>query len=266
MVQVSVIVTTFNRKIFLTETLNSILNQTFKDFELIIVDNYSDYNFIAHINSFNDKRIRVFQNQNNGIIAVNRNFGIKKAKGKYLAFCDDDDIWFKEKLDHQINKIRENGCDLVSSNMILFKNNIENIIGVQKNRLVNNLNDLLKQNQINTSSVLVKRTELVFFNCDETLVTIEDHALWINLYINGFKFGFINEPMIYYRINDSMSYKNRISQHLRSVYLLLSIKIKYPKQKVFYPILVHMSKYIIKKILFFFQVKKIDKTNLIRKR
>ena len=258
MVQVSVIVTTFNRKFFLTETLNSILNQTFKDFELIIVDNYSDYNFIAHINTFNDKRIRAFQNQNNGVIAVNRNFGIKKAKGKYLAFCDDDDIWFKEKLDHQINIVRENGCDLVSSNMILFKNNIENIIGVQKNRLVNNLNDLLKQNQINTSSVLVKRTELVFFNCDESLVTIEDHALWINLYINGFKFDFINEPMIYYRISDSMSHKNRISQHLRSVYLLLSIKIKYPNQKVFNPILVHMSKYIIKKILFYFQAKKIN--------
>ena len=102
MIQVSVIVTTFNRKLFLTEALNSILNQTFKDFELIIVDNYSDYDFIAHINSFKDKRIRAYQNENNGVIAVNRNFGLKKAKGEYLAFCDDDDIWFKEKLKRQM--------------------------------------------------------------------------------------------------------------------------------------------------------------------
>ncbi len=139
MIKVSVIVTTFNRKFFLTETINSILNQSYKDFELIVVDNYSDYNFISHIKSFKDKRIRAFQNQNNGVISINRNFGIKKAKGKYLAFCDDDDIWFKEKLDLQIKKIREKKCDLVSSNMILFKNSIENVIGVQKNRLVYNV-------------------------------------------------------------------------------------------------------------------------------
>ena len=85
---ISVIVTTYNRKRLLKQTLDSILNQTFTDFELIVVDNYSDYNFISYIKSFNDKRIKSFQNKNNGVIAVNRNYGIIKAQGKYIAFCD----------------------------------------------------------------------------------------------------------------------------------------------------------------------------------
>ena len=75
---VSVIVTTYNREILLKETINSILCQTFKEFELIVVDNYSNYDYFKFINSFNDSRILPFQNKNKGIIAVNRNFGIKK--------------------------------------------------------------------------------------------------------------------------------------------------------------------------------------------
>lgn len=256
MEEISVIVTTYDRKEFLTETLNSILKQTFNDFELIVVDNYSNYDFLTHINSFNDKRIRPFQNKNNGIIAVNRNFGIKKAKGKYLAFCDDDDIWMEKKLEVQIDRIRQNGCDLVSSNMILFKNNINNIVGKHKSRLVKNLNDLLKTNQINTSTVLVKRSELVYFSCDKVLITIEDYALWLNLYSNGFKFDFINEPMIYYRISNSMSQKNWVTKHLRTMYLLISIKLEFTNSKVFKPILIHLLKYILKKIYSFLNVRK----------
>ena len=248
MEEISVIVTTYNRREFLTETLNSILNQTFKDFELIVVDNCSNYDFLTHINSFKDKRIRPFQNANNGIIAVNRNFGIEKANGKYLAFCDDDDIWLKHKLEVQINRIRQNGCDLVSSNMILFKNEINNITGKQKNRLPKNVNDLLKANQINTSTVFVKRSELVYFDCDKGLITIEDYALWLNLYIRGVKFDFIEEPLIYYRISDGMSQKDWITKHLRTIYLLLSIKIEHSNQLVFMPILMQLIKYYCKKV------------------
>ena len=105
MIKVSVVVTTYNRKKYLTQTIKSILNQTFADFELIVVDNYSNYDFLSHINSLNDSRIRPFQNNNNGIIAVNRNFGIKKSKGEFIAFCDDDDIWINTKLEIQLNVI-----------------------------------------------------------------------------------------------------------------------------------------------------------------
>ena len=162
MPKVSVIVTNYNRKDILAETIHSILNQTFTDFELIVVDNFSDYDFFEHINSFNDTRIRAFQNQNNGIIAVNRNFGIKKAKGEYIAFCDDDDTWAKNKLEVVIDHIKKN------RNAILFCH-YENLIkgGVftktlkhgKKIKSDKNLYEqlLFKGNQVSTSAVVVKK-------------------------------------------------------------------------------------------------------------
>ena len=92
--KVSVVVTTYNRAHIVTEAIESILNQTFGDFELIIVDNYSNDNTEEVIKSYKDERIKYFKNRNNGIIAVNRNYGISKAQGEYIAFCDDDDLWF----------------------------------------------------------------------------------------------------------------------------------------------------------------------------
>ena len=75
---VSVVVTTYNRKEMLKITIKSILNQTYDNIELLIIDNYSNYDFFNFISSFNDSRIKAFQNKNNGIIAVNRNYGINK--------------------------------------------------------------------------------------------------------------------------------------------------------------------------------------------
>ena len=124
---VSVIVTTFNRKEYLKETVESILNQSYINFELIIVDNYSDYDFFSHIKSFKDNRIQPYQNSNNGIIAVNRNFGINIAKGEYIAFCDDDDLWLPQKLEMQIKFMKESGYSFSSSSTFCI-NNIGNQI------------------------------------------------------------------------------------------------------------------------------------------
>ena len=74
---VSVIVTTYNRKEMLKETILSILNQTYSNFELIVVDNFSDYDFFNFIKSFEDSRLKPIQHNNNGIIAINRNLGLK---------------------------------------------------------------------------------------------------------------------------------------------------------------------------------------------
>ena len=115
---VSVVVTTFNRKDLLKETLESILAQTYQDFELIVVDNYSNYDFNALIESFKSDKIRAYQNQNHDVIATNRNFGIEKAKGEYIAFCDDDDLWMPDKLEKQMKCASEHDVDLISKSII----------------------------------------------------------------------------------------------------------------------------------------------------
>ena len=112
---VSVVVTTYNRKEMLKITIKSILNQTYNNIELLIIDNYSNYDFFNFISSFNDSRIKAFQNKNNGIIAVNRNYGINKSIGNYIAFCDDDDYWNKFKLSDQIKFFKNEKVILVSS-------------------------------------------------------------------------------------------------------------------------------------------------------
>jgi glycosyltransferase involved in cell wall biosynthesis len=224
MEKVSVIVTTYNRKEYLTETLNSILNQTFIDFELIVVDNYSNYDFLGHIKSFNDSRIRPFQNQNNGIISVNRNFGIKKSECEFIAFCDDDDIWIDTKLEIQLNKIIETKAELVCSNMSIFEGDKNNILIKTKNRKPKNIYDLIWLNQVYTSTVIVKKSKHLLFNEDINLITVEDYGLWINLLNFGYKFEFIDEELVYYRKASDGAYRNNYKRkNLKLIYLYLSV-------------------------------------------
>jgi len=206
---VSVIVITYNRKDLLKETIYSILNQTFEDFELIVVDNFSDYNFFSHIDSFNDDRIKPFQNQNNGIIAANRNFGINKSKGKYIAFCDDDDLWLPEKLNKQIKVLEDVGCGMVCTMLKRF--GVTNIfsksygIGPLPFRQKTSRNDLLHNNCISNSSVLVKKSildEVGYFEEKRSFISLEDHDLWIRISAVT-KIQFIPEVLLLYRIHKS---------------------------------------------------------------
>ena len=211
---VSVIVITYNRKELLKETIDSILNQTFEDFELIVVDNFSDYNFFSHIESFNDDRIRPFQNQNNGIVAVNRNFGIKKAKGEYIAFCDDDDLWLPNKLEKQINKIHKTGNGMVYTMQKYFgKTSIfSNYYGITPLPFKQNAstNGLFKVNCIPSSSVMLKKALLEQIGCfDErkSFIAIEDYDLWIRV-SQVTRIEFIPEVLILHRVHKSNIYEN----------------------------------------------------------
>ena len=244
---ISIIVTTYNRKELLTKTLHSILHQTYCDFELIVVDNFSNYDFYEHIKSFEDDRIRPYQNQNNGIIAVNRNWGIKKAKGDYIAFCDDDDIWFKNKLEIQMEYLLRENIDLISSNVVLFRGkHYTKIFAQSKNRKVKSISDFLYRNQINTSTVLLRKSNKVYFNEDPNLVAIEDYSLWLGLYAGGYKFSFINVPLVYYRYQSGSHNSINCQYHLKLVYLMIDLKLKCPKVNVAPFIILNVVKYFFK--------------------
>jgi len=196
---VSVIVTTYNRKKLLKETIDSILHQTHKNFELIVVDNYSDYDVKSHIKSFNDDRIRFFQNANNGIIAVNRNIGINESKGDFIAFCDDDDIWYPKKLRKQI-KCFSSKTLLVCSNAIkiTFKKRAS-LVGLFKDSVLN-FDMIMKKNYIITSSVMIRnecKNMIGLMSEEENLVAVEDYDYWLKLlkYRDNSVF-FISEPLL----------------------------------------------------------------------
>lgn len=215
---VSIVVTTYNRKELLTETIHSILAQSLNNFELIIVDNYSNYNFFDYIYSFNDNRIQAYQNQNNGIIAVNRNYGIKKAKGEYVAFCDDDDTWHVKKLETQLAIAHKyNTCVLISTLAQKIGTHCEfgeRNYGIANLRLALVKNLSRYSNPIVFSSALVKKQALIDaggFDEDPEKFAVEDYVIWIKIASSG-KFILIKEILTYYRFQESNTSKNSTNQ------------------------------------------------------
>lgn len=104
MPEVSVVIPTYNRAKLVTRAIDSVLNQTFKNFELIIVDDGSTDNTVATIKKeYSDKRIRLFAQKTNRGGSAGRNIGIEHSKGKYIAFLDSDDEWLPTKLEKQLS-------------------------------------------------------------------------------------------------------------------------------------------------------------------
>ncbi len=106
---VSIIMPSFNTGRFIKKTINSVLNQTYKNWELIIVDDCSNDNTDEIVNNINDSRIRYFKNRSNVGAALSRNKALKEARGKWIAFLDSDDLWEKDKLEKQIKFMQVNG-------------------------------------------------------------------------------------------------------------------------------------------------------------
>lgn len=227
---ISIIVTTYNRKDLLSDTLNSILNQTFQDFEVIVVDNYSNYDFLAVIESIGDTRIRAFQNQNDGVIAANRNVGISYAQGEYLAFCDDDDIWLPNKLEVQMEMMKK--LQKAHQNIIIHTNTI--LFGENRNESVTNktniiqFEDFFSGNPLTYSSVLLTKSKYIIFDEDQSKRASEDANLWIDLLLNNYKFKLIENPLVRYRDAITSASRDNLSfSYLRYLYIIINAILKY---------------------------------------
>lgn len=204
---VSVVVPTFNRAQLLSETVISILGQTFQKFEIIIVDNMSEDGTEAYVRGLDDPRIRYYRNPNNGTIAINRNFGIRQALGKYVAFCDDDDLWLPEKLEKQLLYFAEEGISLVATDCIP----IGDVRFIKKSLSIASGRDfkdysyeeiLLSFNPVISSSVLARKDflcEVEGFDENMDFRFIEDWELWLRLSKKG-KVRILSQPLLKYRM------------------------------------------------------------------
>ena len=109
---VSIIMPSWNTGEFIAESIQSVLNQTYTNWELLIVDDCSSDNTDEVVAGFNDDRIRYFHNEKNSGAALTRNKAMREARGEWIAFMDSDDLWMPEKLEHQLKFMKENRGNL----------------------------------------------------------------------------------------------------------------------------------------------------------
>jgi glycosyltransferase involved in cell wall biosynthesis len=115
---VSIIMPSYNTARFLQETIDSVLAQTYQNWELIIVDDCSTDDTASIVESIKDDRIRFFQNETNSGAAVSRNRALREARGRWIAFLDSDDLWEPKKLEKQIFFMEENNCSFSYTNYL----------------------------------------------------------------------------------------------------------------------------------------------------
>ena len=113
---VSIITPSYNTARFIEETINSVLAQTYTNWEMIIVDDCSKDDTDAVVGRFSDPRIRYLKNEKNSGAAVSRNRALREAKGKWIAFLDSDDLWEPTKLEKQIRFMEEKNCHFSYTN------------------------------------------------------------------------------------------------------------------------------------------------------
>ncbi len=210
---ISVIVPTYNREELLKETLISIVNQAYTNIEIIVVDNCSKYDFFGLISTLNDTRIKAFQNQNHGIIATNRNFGIRKAQGEYIALCDDDDLWLPEKLEKQLSVFQEygNAILLVGTNAETFPKGRKNNLMLSQDIILSFYRLLFApfskthKTNIYNSSVLLRAdviSKIGLFDENKLLIAVEDYDYWLRvLRLQNNSVFILNQDLIKYRIH-----------------------------------------------------------------
>ena len=198
---VSIIMTYYQKSEYIHETIRSILKQSLKDFEIIIIDDEVSENsqkVLSEIKKL-DTRIKIFRNKENLGAGQSRNNAINLCKGKYIAFCDCDDLWKPQKLEKQINFMEKNKLkfSFTSYEIINFKNSI---IGFRKAEKNLTFKQLRNSCDIGLSTVIVKRevfnTEHLRFGNTKTK---EDFILWLLISKNGIKLNGLSEFLVSWR-------------------------------------------------------------------
>lgn len=177
---VSIIMPYYNAEKYIHETVDSIINQTYENWELIIVDDCSpDPNTVSvlHSLSVKDSRIKVLKTSQNGGAGVARNVGIDYAKGNYLAFCDSDDWWYPTKLDEQLTFMMKNKY-LITCTWYEDANENLNSYYTMKQKSKQSYRDLLSGCNIGTPGVMINTDSLGKIHMP-SLRRAEDWGLWM---------------------------------------------------------------------------------------
>jgi len=199
----------FKKKSFFKEAYYSALNQGVKNLEIIIIYDDEDHSDISYIRKIinNRNNTNLIINKKNFGAGISRNIGIKKAKGKYIAFLDCDDIWKKNKLKYQLNFMKNNNLDISYTSYSVIDKFGDELYEVNvKNEMT--YEDFLKSCDIGLTTVVMKKSIFDNFKFNK-IKTKEDYLLWLQLSNSNYKFIGIKKILSLWRVN-----KNSLSNNI----------------------------------------------------
>lgn len=204
MKKVSVIVPMHNSEKYIEECIKSILNQTYKNIEIIVIDDNSTDKSMEILKSFSDTRLKILQSSQNLGAANARNKGIDEAKGEYICFIDSDDYWVLDKIEKQVKFLEENDYIFIYADYAYLRTNgTTHIAHVPKSI---GYEEALKNTTIFTSTVMfnmnyLTKTDIYMPNIKRG----QDTATWWSVLKKGIRAYAINEVLAYYRVGEKSS-------------------------------------------------------------
>lgn len=226
--KVSIIMPVYNGEKFVRRSIDSILNQTYKGWELIVVNDASSDNSIEVINEYlNNDRIKLVNNEVNLGPAGTRNSGIRHSTGEFVAFLDCDDWWAPTKLEVQIKEMVDNKLDICSTDVKFFyeKSGTFKSYEINRNwdfvRIKRNNFIILSSSIVNKDILIDEPFPLNVFNA------VEDWGFWLQIVINfkKVKYRNVNKALTFYSINEENISKNKLSM-IKKVYHLKQTLLK----------------------------------------
>lgn len=205
---VSIITPAYNAAAYIAETIESVFNQTYINWEMLIVNDCSQDNTAEIVQSYavKDKRIKLINLKQNSGAAVARNTAMQNAKGRYIAFLDSDDLWKKEKLQKQIQFMQRNGYAFTFTNYQYLKLKLDEKLRIIKVPKSLTYEQSLKNTIIGCLTVIVDRQETGNFQMPLVRAG-QDHLTWWLLMKRGFKaYGLQENLAEYRRVEGSISH------------------------------------------------------------
>lgn len=208
---VSIVTPVYNAEKYISDTIESVLDQTYKNFELLLIDDHSTDNSYKIIKNYesDDSRIRVLQTEINSGAAVARNTGIENAKGQYIAFVDSDDKWYNTKLEKQISFMKEKAVGFTYTKFELI--NGDGSLKKSATALPEKLSysDLLKNTAIACSTVVIDRSIIGDFRMP-LVRRGQDTATWLKI-LRQYDFAYlVDETLNKYRAVEGSLSSNKI--------------------------------------------------------
>lgn len=187
----------YNAEKFIGLAIRSVLNQSFKDFELILSDDGSSDNSFKIASSFSDPRITLIKDNQNKGLSFRLNEQLKIAKGIYFARMDADDLMFPQRIEKQLKEIEKSGADIVGSQAVVIDND-NKILGLRKTTTPKNLSNIFRATPFIHPTVMGRTEWFRKYYYSENLCGYEDIDLWLRSFRESL-FAILDEPLMFYR-------------------------------------------------------------------